>query len=1318
MSIPSPDDTHRPNDEFLSGVKRLLAEKRLRKGPTISADALKREAGPPSDKATISPYECAAAVLSWFEPDTIKPLQSKADRGLLTQLLTQSVVVAGANGENRWALLPEKRIAALRAIRESNSIHAAQTANSPPDDPIQTALDTYLAGQAKPIEQQTLAELTVSHQVSGWLREAGFQGLPPAEAIARRTEWLALLQPFEHLAGGSQFRGRVEELRRLRSYVGVLPPGSFLESARRSLEQIFKLSEKPPLSIFGPGGVGKSTLLARFILDHALAHEADRFPFVYLDCDRPEVDASEPLTLLVEAARQLGIEYPEASQACEKLRNVWAESMAKERQAISTQSAGVQDFRKALGALRVAVRDFASTVSNLGGRDSPVLFVIDTFEEVQWRSVVYVDVIWKMLEQLQAALPRLRVVIAGRAELGSRTTEVLALTGLDEEASIAYLQGRGISDELIARRVARQIGGSPLSLKLAAELAQREGLDSQGRLAVSTHEYFFLKLDASLLQRQLYKRILSHVHDDSVRKLSHPGLVLRRITPDLILKVLAGPCGIEISSLAEAEALFDKLQREVSLVTIERDGALRHRQDLRLVMLELLRGDDAEKVKRIHEAAVAYYEARPAVPSERAEEIYHRLQLDQEPSVIDSRWIDGLDRFLASAVEEFSGRRLAYLATRLNFDVNPETRALADLQDWEKITERNVSDLLAHDQSQRALELMRARADRSITSPLVPLEARALTRLERWEDALLVLDTGFRRTVAEGERAAALSLALQAAEVVLTARLEAEVPAATNRLAAVNAETLSPIQQIEAVIRQLALAKLNPSLRPDSGLRARFVGLFDGLGDDQLMSNPGLGHWAAIVFEPGDAFRLARVIQLCGFPQGNEQEVRQFASELTSFDAALSKDFAETPGVLAREARIQVKTSLTGAWSDFLLTALQGSVREALSGLLRRHADFVPVRLLNSFAELVLASLGIRHRLVSSPEPPKSQSAMLRPKHVRQLQDALKNAFSPPDFAEFLRSRLDRNVEAISAVGSQPFATTIANVIRAAQAEGWIFDLATQAYFARPSIPAIAALATELGLTVVPSEQSLKSIVLKNRNFLDSKKFLSGMERLSAQICRVEIGNDVKGTGFLVGVDLLLTADHVLSDVLTYGTPRGDVVLRFDYREAYGGDLVAGGTVFGLADEWLVATNEYMSVDSGLGYALLRIAGSPGAQPVGGAGALSSDRLRGWIEFPPSLAFPVVQERIVVLGHPEGKPLQISMGQVIAISSDRRLLHHDADTSSGSSGAPCLNEDLQLVGMHLGTDRSFGPNFGVTLSAIVEDLENKKLGQALRTHFR
>jgi hypothetical protein len=1318
-----------PTSEFLDAVAERLAARRREKSGTgagLSAPQQPIEAVPPP--VLRSGYERAAAVLAWFEPDKIRPLEDAAKPELLDQLLGASVQMSDSEGQRRWTLQSGRRVAILRELRQAGQIGAALAANARPTDPVQDALDSYLVGKPKPIEGQTLGELAATYQVCIWLRSAGFESLPAPHAIERRTNWLRLLQPFEHLAGDDQFRGRVRELQQLRSYAGVLPPGSLLESVHRAFEETFGSSEKPPLLITGPGGVGKSTLLSRFILEHARALEVERFPFVYLDFDRPEVDAGEPLTLLIEAARQLAVEYPLAREAWDKLRGLWVEAISRSRQEIARQSASVKSAASATSTLGAAIRDFSALVFTLGASDLPVLFVLDTFEEVQWQSAGHVAAIWTLLEEMQATLPRLRVVLAGRADVEGRRTETLALTGLDEESAVAYLQARGIGDEAVARRVARQIGGSPLSLKLAVELAQREGLDKRGRLAVATHDFFFLRLDSALLQRQLYKRVLTHVHDEKVRQLAHPGLVLRRITPDLILKVLAEPCGIEVASLADAEELFEKLKREVALVTVAPDGSVRHRQDLRIVMLELLRADDSDKVRNIHERAAAYYEGRPPVVAERAEEIYHRLQLDQEPAVIDPRWMEGVERYLGNAMEEFSGRRRAYLASRLGVDVDEATRSLADLQDWEKITAQRVVLLLAQDGTARAIDLMRSRSERSSASPLVALECRALSRVGRWQEALAVLDAGFERAVTDGARAEAFALALQAAEVVLYSRQVGQASPAYERLVGISGEAASALQQLEGAIRRLALVKLDPALAGKDGeLRGKFETLFDGLRDDQLTAQPGLGHWAASIFERGDARRLARVITLAGLPRSSESELRQLGAELTAFDAAISKDFAMPPGVLAGELGISIpaKASLTAAWSDYLISSADSVIQSGLASLLNDHADFVPPRVIEAFANVMLVSLGIRLTVVAESTPPRAEptgkTAKPPGKEIQRLSDALADAFSYAELAEFVRSRLDRNIESIVPLG-QPLQSIMRTLVTFAQKEGWLSDLIAQAYYEKPGNSELAALAREFGITGFASESTLQTIFQESKAFTDVASFTAGLDQVAATICRIEIGERVMATGFLVGVDLLLTADFVLSEVLSGSVSSAQVACRFDYREAQDGNLATTGTVFRLAEDWLVARDPYVSLSAGLGYALLRVAGSPGAQPVGG-GRGTSRRLRQWLTLSPKAPRPEPQDSLFIMMHAQGGPLKFSTGPVLDVAADGTRLRYLNDTAPGSSGAPCLSRDFELVGMHLGTNPDSGSRpkeawgFGVPVAAIAADLERKGLGGATQVAF-
>ena len=124
----------------------------------------------------------------------------------------------------------------------------------------------------------------------------------------------------------------------------------------------------------------------------------------------------------------------------------------------------------------------------------------------------------------------------------------------------------------------------------------------------------------------MYDRILNNIPEKNVRQLASPGLALRLITARVIMEVLRETCKIDVSSIEEAEELLAKLEK-ASLVFRE-GNALRHRSDVRKVMLPNLDKDKPGLVHRINEKAVEFYQQEDGV-RERTEEIYHRLRLGQ-----------------------------------------------------------------------------------------------------------------------------------------------------------------------------------------------------------------------------------------------------------------------------------------------------------------------------------------------------------------------------------------------------------------------------------------------------------------------------------------------------------------------------------------------------------------------------------------------------------------------------------------------------------------------------------------------------------------
>ena len=123
----------------------------------------------------------------------------------------------------------------------------------------------------------------------------------------------------------------------------------------------------------------------------------------------------------------------------------------------------------------------------------------------------------------------------------------MPLKELDAGAAKGFLKSAKIEPESLIDTIVKQVGGNPLSLRLAVQIFHND----KDRGASSKE--FFNRLHKGRIQTELYTRVLEHIHHPDIQKLAHPGLILRRITPGLILEVLAKPCGVEVKTLKDAE---------------------------------------------------------------------------------------------------------------------------------------------------------------------------------------------------------------------------------------------------------------------------------------------------------------------------------------------------------------------------------------------------------------------------------------------------------------------------------------------------------------------------------------------------------------------------------------------------------------------------------------------------------------------------------------------------------------------------------------------------------------------------------------------
>ena len=218
-------------------------------------------------------------------------------------------------------------------------------------------------------------------------------------------------------------------------------------------------------------------------------------------------------------------------------------------------------------------------------------------------------------------------------------------------------------------------------------------------------------------------------------------MVLRRLTPEIIREVLSPICEVRVPDLKAAQTLFDEVQKEHTLVKLEEDGSLHYRPEIRSPMLKLLAQDRPQQTRAIHEAALSYYE-RFETPEARAEELYHRLMLNQDSPLLLLRWMDSSGSSIASSLDDLPPRAAAWLASRMSLNISKEIRQSAVTEEWERHAARSVRDATRYLDWKGALQILGERKDRSPGSPLYALEARAYLLAGDYQAAARNLDAG------------------------------------------------------------------------------------------------------------------------------------------------------------------------------------------------------------------------------------------------------------------------------------------------------------------------------------------------------------------------------------------------------------------------------------------------------------------------------------------------------------------------------------------------------------------------------------------------
>ncbi|RKT67074.1 ATP-binding protein [Saccharothrix variisporea] len=503
----------------------------------------------------------------------------------------------------------------------------------------------------------------------------------------------------------------------------------------------------PVLPVTGVGGAGKSTLLAALVephLDRQLDGESDDGGpvVVVIDFDRVVFRVNAELELSFEVTRQLGWAAPIAAADFSALRHQAREERRQVRTDLAVESVET-DVRTATGfeaEARVLV-----DLHDLGRRT--VVLVLDTFEEWQ-RDRPLSDVrrgrwndperhiqewIWRLRHEM--GLAGLRVVVSGRAPVSTMDDLVvvppLELGELDASAAVRVITAFGVDREA-AEALAGAVGGNPLALRVAARFYRKLSRAERRRFVATAHEPH-PGLEHELRAAVLYDRFLSHIRDDRVRRLAHPGLVLRRVTPELVRHVLAPHCALGLAE-GEEHRLVELLGDEVWLVGASADG-LRHHPEVRRAVLRMMSGDPAhaDRVRAVHRAAAEWYRSgRDPVLGEdaaRAEALYHLLMLeDGRRSVVP---VVGGDRPPAG-VADFHPRVAAQLRALRGDDLGDEEALELPAEVWNRWVAGHGVRLLADGAAEHAVRLFEERLRRRGDVVEPEWLARACCDAARW----------------------------------------------------------------------------------------------------------------------------------------------------------------------------------------------------------------------------------------------------------------------------------------------------------------------------------------------------------------------------------------------------------------------------------------------------------------------------------------------------------------------------------------------------------------------------------------------------------
>jgi len=624
-----------------------------------------------------------AAVVSAFLPRDLAPGEaSGSGRAAAERFVLKFAQTTATKSGAAWQLTREARTAVLGAALRAGDLHTAirRTAGHF-GDALSTALRECLSDTPPSTTEAPLERLEARRAALSLISSIPGRTPPPLGEIDRVIRRRRLIEQFERMCGKdyrTRIVGRDDELEELREYVGSIGAGTVSQHLNRAIVRVGRaISGRGTFVIWGSGGVGKTTLISCFMLEHIEAANKN-FPFAYLDFDRSSVSPRDPYGLLSEICLQVSAQFPKLDQPLRELRD---RIIAAQPREVNPDMDPLRSVGQHAREFRELIDGFLASEESLLEWARPFLLVFDTFEVVQYdqRQVEMLERFVRTLSGPNPQWTRLRLIVSGRrnqtefmgetenhelegVDLGGAATllsrwAAAAQTPLSEQNAAALARSLGIRRRRFeeprvhplrltmvanlfrsSREKDKETDGDKIATSLIAEIREGRG----GESAVGRE----------LIDGILIRRIIDHINDAKVKRLADPGLVVRRITPDVIQFVMAPgtpapgttpphdsleftPWRIEGN---EAQSIFDAFAKEGTLVERE-GGALRHLQHVRSEMLPLIRAHSPRRFKLLHELAFAHLIKRAeGDDAAAAEAIYHGLWLGRPLEELDELW--------------------------------------------------------------------------------------------------------------------------------------------------------------------------------------------------------------------------------------------------------------------------------------------------------------------------------------------------------------------------------------------------------------------------------------------------------------------------------------------------------------------------------------------------------------------------------------------------------------------------------------------------------------------------------------------------------